>query len=156
AARGDPARLRAPVPADRGVRHRRRHRFPARRALPRHRRRDPAPARARGRRRPDLLDAAHAAGAARDLRVARRRPRSGAGPGGGSPDSSPGRPCAARDGPRKATVMIARVVAFALHQRFITLALALLLTAGGIVSFHRLPIEAYPDVADVEVDVITL
>src|SRR5207302_8493636 len=35
-------------------------------------------------------------------------------------------------------------------------ALALLLTAGGIVSFHRLPIEAYPDVADVEVDVITL
>src|SRR5256884_8445863 len=52
--------------------------------------------------------------------------------------------------------MIARVVAFALHQRFVTLALALLLTAGGIVSFHRLPIEAYPDVADVEVDVITL
>src|SRR5881628_2147204 len=52
--------------------------------------------------------------------------------------------------------MIARVVAFALHQRFITLALALLLTAGGIVSFSRLPIEAYPDVADVEVDVITL
>src|SRR5215813_3295064 len=59
-------------------------------------------------------------------------------------------------GPRKASVMIARIVAFALHQRFITLALALLLTAGGIVSFHRLPIEAYPDVADVEVDVITL
>ena len=52
--------------------------------------------------------------------------------------------------------MIARIVAFALHQRFITLALAMLLTAGGIVSFHRLPIEAYPDVADVEVDVITL
>ena len=52
--------------------------------------------------------------------------------------------------------MIARLVAFALHQRFITLALALLLVAGGIVSFYRLPIEAYPDVADVEVDVITL
>src|SRR6059036_860571 len=52
--------------------------------------------------------------------------------------------------------MIARVVAFALHQRVITLALALLLTAGGIVSLHRLPIEAYPDVADVEVDVISL
>ena len=52
--------------------------------------------------------------------------------------------------------MIARIVAFALHQRFITLALALLLTAGGIVSFHRLPIEAYPDVGDVEADVITL
>ncbi len=52
--------------------------------------------------------------------------------------------------------MIARVIAFALHQRFITLAMALLLTAGGIVSYSRLPIEAYPDVGDVEVDVITI
>src|SRR5690348_12355264 len=57
---------------------------------------------------------------------------------------------------RVGRVMVERVIAFALHQRFITLALALLLTAGGIVSFYRLPIEAYPDVADVEVDVITL
>ena len=52
--------------------------------------------------------------------------------------------------------MIGRLVAFALHQRFITLALALLLTIGGIVSYHRLPIEAYPDVGDVQVEVITL
>src|SRR5215510_442002 len=52
--------------------------------------------------------------------------------------------------------MITRIVAFALHQRFITLALLLLLTIGGIISFHRLPIEAYPDVADVQVDVITI
>ena len=52
--------------------------------------------------------------------------------------------------------MIPRLVAFALHQRFITLALALLLTVGGVISFYRLPIEAYPDVADVEVDVITI
>jgi cobalt-zinc-cadmium resistance protein CzcA len=52
--------------------------------------------------------------------------------------------------------MIARIVAFALHQRFITLAMVLMLTAVGLVSFARLPIEAYPDVADVEVDVITL
>ncbi len=52
--------------------------------------------------------------------------------------------------------MIARLVAFALHQRFVTLALALLLTAGGIVSWTRLPIEAYPDVGDVTVEVITL
>jgi cobalt-zinc-cadmium resistance protein CzcA len=52
--------------------------------------------------------------------------------------------------------MIQRLVAFALHQRFITLALAALLTAGGIASFYRLPIEAYPDVVDVEVDVITI
>src|SRR5215470_15202666 len=52
--------------------------------------------------------------------------------------------------------MITRIVAFALHQRFITLALTALLTLGGIISFHRLPIEAYPDVADVQVDVITI
>ena len=52
--------------------------------------------------------------------------------------------------------MIDRIIKFSLHQRFIILALAGLLTIGGIVSFHRLPIEAYPDVADVEVDVITL
>ncbi len=52
--------------------------------------------------------------------------------------------------------MIGRLVAFALHQRFITLALALLLTVGGIMSYQRLPIEAYPDVGDVKVDVITI
>jgi cobalt-zinc-cadmium resistance protein CzcA len=52
--------------------------------------------------------------------------------------------------------MIERLISFSLHQRFIILALAVLLTIGGIISFHRLPIEAYPDVADVEVDVITL
>jgi cobalt-zinc-cadmium resistance protein CzcA len=52
--------------------------------------------------------------------------------------------------------MIARIVAFALQQRFITLAMVLMVTAIGVVSFARLPIEAYPDVADVEVDVITL
>src|SRR5437870_2000215 len=52
--------------------------------------------------------------------------------------------------------MIERLIRFSLHQRFIILALAVLLTIGGIVAFHRLPIEAYPDVADVEVDVITL
>src|ERR1700675_246315 len=52
--------------------------------------------------------------------------------------------------------MIERIIAFALHQRFITLALALLLTVGGVVSWSRLPSEAYPDVADVQVDVITI
>ena len=52
--------------------------------------------------------------------------------------------------------MIQRLIAFALHQRFIILALTLLLIAGGVLAWTRLPIEAYPDVADVEVDVITL
>ena len=52
--------------------------------------------------------------------------------------------------------MIQRLISFALHQRFVTVALALLLLIGGIISYHRLPIEAYPDVGDTQVDVITL
>jgi len=52
--------------------------------------------------------------------------------------------------------VIDRLIAFALAQRFITLALAVVLAAAGVVSYHRLPIEAYPDVGDVKVEVITL
>src|SRR6202040_1096099 len=51
--------------------------------------------------------------------------------------------------------MIRRVVDFALNNRLMVLALALILFAGGIVSFKRLPIEAYPDVADNYVEIIT-
>jgi cobalt-zinc-cadmium resistance protein CzcA len=51
--------------------------------------------------------------------------------------------------------VIRRVVDFALNNRMLVLALALILFAGGIVSFKRLPIEAYPDVADNYVEVIT-
>ncbi len=52
--------------------------------------------------------------------------------------------------------MTAWLIAFALHQRFITCALLLLLTVGGIVSYRRLPIEAYPDVGDTRVEIVTL
>ncbi|MBI3827082.1 MAG: efflux RND transporter permease subunit [Candidatus Rokubacteria bacterium] len=52
--------------------------------------------------------------------------------------------------------MIARVVAFALHQRFVTIALGLMLIGVGVASYRRLPVEAYPDVGDVRVEVITL
>jgi cobalt-zinc-cadmium resistance protein CzcA len=51
--------------------------------------------------------------------------------------------------------MIRRVVDFALNNRLLVLALALILFAAGIVSFERLPIEAYPDVADNYVEIIT-
>src|SRR5580704_109817 len=51
--------------------------------------------------------------------------------------------------------MIRRLVDFALNNRLMVLALALILFAGGIVSFKRLPIEAYPDVADNYVEIIT-
>ena len=50
--------------------------------------------------------------------------------------------------------MIRRLVDFALENRFLVLAGAALLFAWGIVSFHRLPVEAYPDVANNYVDVI--
>jgi heavy metal efflux system protein len=51
--------------------------------------------------------------------------------------------------------MIRRVVDFALGNRWLVVGLALILFAGGIVSFERLPIEAYPDVADNYVEIIT-
>src|SRR6202522_3036514 len=51
--------------------------------------------------------------------------------------------------------MIRRVVDFALDNRLLVLALALILFAAGIVAFHDLPIEAYPDAADNYVEIIT-
>ncbi len=51
--------------------------------------------------------------------------------------------------------MIRRVVDFALNNRLLVLAFALILFAGGIVAFRDLPIEAYPDVADNYVEIIT-
>src|SRR5215475_13830939 len=51
--------------------------------------------------------------------------------------------------------MIAGLVDFALNNRFMVLALTILLLVWGAVSFHNLPIEAYPDVANNYVTVIT-
>jgi len=51
--------------------------------------------------------------------------------------------------------MIRRVVDFSLNNRLFVLAFALLLVGGGIVAFHNLPIDAYPDVADNYVEIIT-
>jgi heavy metal efflux system protein len=51
--------------------------------------------------------------------------------------------------------VIRRIVDFALTNRLLVLGLAVVLFAAGIVSFERLPIEAYPDVADNYVDIIT-
>src|ERR1700741_2783030 len=50
--------------------------------------------------------------------------------------------------------MIRRLVDFALGSRFLVLAIGILLFAWAIVSFHQLPVEAYPDVAHNYVDVI--
>jgi len=51
--------------------------------------------------------------------------------------------------------MIRHVVDFALNNRLLVVAITLILFAAGIVSFERLPIEAYPDVADNYVEIIT-
>ncbi len=51
--------------------------------------------------------------------------------------------------------MIRRLVDFSLNNRLLVVALAILLFAWGIVSFKNLPIEAYPDVANNYVQIIT-
>jgi cobalt-zinc-cadmium resistance protein CzcA len=51
--------------------------------------------------------------------------------------------------------MIRGIVDFALNNRFIVLSVALLLFVWGVISFERLPVEAYPDVANTWVQVIT-
>jgi cobalt-zinc-cadmium resistance protein CzcA len=51
--------------------------------------------------------------------------------------------------------MIKGLVDFALNNRFIVLVVALLLFGWGAISFHNLPVEAYPDVANNYVTVIT-
>src|SRR5579863_7767141 len=51
--------------------------------------------------------------------------------------------------------MIRAIVDFALDNRFIVLAIAILLLVWGAISFHNLPVEAYPDVANNYVQIIT-
>jgi len=51
--------------------------------------------------------------------------------------------------------MIRAVVDYALNNRFIVLSVALLLFVWGVISFEKLPVEAYPDVANTWVQVIT-
>ncbi len=50
--------------------------------------------------------------------------------------------------------MIRKLVDFALQNRLMVLAIGIVLFVWGIISFHRLPVEAYPDVANNYVDVI--
>jgi cobalt-zinc-cadmium resistance protein CzcA len=51
--------------------------------------------------------------------------------------------------------MIRRIVDFALNRRLLVLAAALLVTVLGVISFRGLPVEAYPDVADNYVEIVT-
>jgi len=51
--------------------------------------------------------------------------------------------------------MIRNLVDFALNNRFVVLSMAVLLFIWGIISFHNLPVEAYPDIANTWVQIIT-
>ncbi len=51
--------------------------------------------------------------------------------------------------------MIRALVDFALNNKFVVIAIAILLIGWGAISFHTLPVEAYPDIADNYVTVIT-
>jgi cobalt-zinc-cadmium resistance protein CzcA len=51
--------------------------------------------------------------------------------------------------------MIRRLVDFALNNRYVVLAIGLLLLGWGAVSFHQMPVEVYPDIADNYVQIIS-
>ena len=51
--------------------------------------------------------------------------------------------------------MIRNLVDFALNNRYVVLAIGLLLLGWGAVSFHNMPVEAYPDIADNYVNIIS-
>jgi cobalt-zinc-cadmium resistance protein CzcA len=52
--------------------------------------------------------------------------------------------------------MIRKIVSFAIHQPLFLILLLVLFIGAGVAAFHALPIEAFPDVTDVQVSVITL
>src|SRR5579872_3712059 len=51
--------------------------------------------------------------------------------------------------------MIRKVVDFALNNRFVVITAAIMVTLAGILAFRDLPIEAYPDIADNYVTIIS-
>ena len=52
--------------------------------------------------------------------------------------------------------MIKKIVAFALNQPLFIALGALLFIGGGMIAFKSLPVEAFPDVTDTQVTVISL
>ncbi len=51
--------------------------------------------------------------------------------------------------------MIHRIVQLALRQRFMVLMLTAMIVAMGVVAFHRMPVDAYPDLSPPMVEIIT-
>ena len=52
--------------------------------------------------------------------------------------------------------MIGTLTAYSLRHRAIVLALLMIFVFGGVSAFQRLPVEAYPDVTNVQIQIITL
>src|SRR2546425_12779881 len=52
--------------------------------------------------------------------------------------------------------MIGTLTAYALRHRAIVLAVLVVFVIVGLVAYQRLPVEAYPDVTNVQVQIITL
>ena len=51
--------------------------------------------------------------------------------------------------------MINRIIAFSLQQRLLVIGATIILAVAGILSFERLPVQAFPDVQNVFVQVVT-
>ena len=51
--------------------------------------------------------------------------------------------------------MIHRIVQFALRQRFLILMMTGMMTVLGVIAFHRMPVDAYPDLSPPMVEIIT-
>ena len=51
--------------------------------------------------------------------------------------------------------MIHRIVQAALRQRFLVLMLTVFMMVGGVISFRRMPVDAYPDLSPPQVELIT-
>src|ERR1022692_1762993 len=51
--------------------------------------------------------------------------------------------------------MIAKLVSFALRQRFVVVIASLALMVWGAISFQKLPIDAYPDLSPPHVEITT-
>ena len=51
--------------------------------------------------------------------------------------------------------MIASLVNFSLRQRILILGVACIVSIAGVLAFQSLPIDAYPDVTNIQVQVLT-
>src|SRR5246127_1719174 len=51
--------------------------------------------------------------------------------------------------------MIHRIVQAALRQRFVVLMMTGFITVAGILSFQRMPVDAYPDLSPPQVEIVT-